>query len=268
MNKCCRLTVAALPLTLFCSPLFFSFPFKSSFLAHPFTLSLHQILLLSLPLLKPFYSLPTMVKILSNLLPCLAFALHTFAANVELSRLETSNIAVRNVDNNVVPIHEATLDIHVEFETHASLIVGLGHRNFGLDLELGGHHKPHLGFGFRAKGPVGLSVDICLRAFLANLQLTMDGNVLCTGPSDLSNSLAKQSIIGCTCTDPNVSLDLHLPDEKDDLEATIDLFSVKDFHFVLTIDGKTYPITVNQPAKTCDDTNKCKMEYHNTVTCH
>lgn len=193
----------------------------------------------------------------------------TLAAKVELSRLESSDIAVRDLKETVQATREAILDIHVEFETHASLIVGLGDRgNFGIDLELGGEHKkPHLGLGFKAQGPVGLSVDICIRALLANLQLTLDGNVACTGPSNLSTSVSSQTVIACSCTDPNISLDLHLPKEKLDLKTTVDIFALQNFNFVFTKDNATYPITVSKPAKTCDDKKKCTMEYHNTVAC-
>lgn len=207
-----------------------------------------------------------MVRILSFALPLLALASQSLASyyGAELIGRDV-DLAVRH---DVYPRTsvEAALHIDVELDAVLGVIVGLGDIDLGVDLDLElGKGGLHLGVGVGLHA--GLSLDVCLRALLAKVMLTLDGTKTCSGPSKevLKQPLSGRKSIPCQCTDPNVKLELVVPEISLDVIAKAILLAQIDLLFSLTRNTKTYDIVASKSKVQYPGPKKCKLGYEKTI---
>jgi hypothetical protein len=224
-----------------------------------------------LPRLSFYYILAAMVRLVSRLLPLLAAATSALAAikGGDLIGRDVS-IAPRHVSPDVSV--EAVLLLDVEFETSASVIVGLGALSAELDLDIEvGKGGLDLGVdvGLGLPGRKGLSVDVCLRALLAKLQLNLDGEVTCTGPpiSTLKQPIKGRSSVPCNCNHPDITLELIVPDIVLDVQASYSFIAAQELVFVFTKHGKQSKVVASKPKMEWPEPKKCKLGYEQPFKC-
>jgi hypothetical protein len=209
-----------------------------------------------------------MVRVLSLALPLLTLA------SQALATYYGSELIGRDVDLAVRHAYpetsvEASLFIDIELKTELDVIIGLFGIDLGMEVDVEVGKGAHLCVGLGLQAHKGLSLEVCIRALLAKVVLTIDGTTTCSGPSKkaLKQSLYGRKTVPCQCTDPNVYLELVIPDISLEVEATATLLAQIELLFSLTKDTKKHSIVASKPKVQFPEPKKYKMGYEKTIHC-